>query len=301
MIMITITDYILNIYEDFKEYIEDQDNDLCELRELTYQAGQIPDYTSLPIQQLYLLRYVFAYAFEYKIMFKDLFITENFPDKIEITSIGCGNMIDYWSLVNVLEEEGNGECRVNYIGIDQIDWNYKIEERVGDNCMFLETDATAFFSENQKLSSNIYMFPKSISEFTNEDFENICTSLSTKDFFHNKIYVLISIRADEGSMDRDMNRSKQIIKAFCKNGFTTECNPRSYKYFENGRQGIKSFDYEFDYPDEAIQLISYLNKNCSYYKNCHNSDTVFCKMLNRNPILTVNNIRYQILIFDRKD
>ena len=61
------------IYNDFKEYIDKNDN-LCMLKTLNYQAGQKPDYTDIHIQQLYLLRYVFSYAFEYKSMFNTLYI-----------------------------------------------------------------------------------------------------------------------------------------------------------------------------------------------------------------------------------
>ena len=63
--MITIKNYISMIYDDFREYI-DQNVNLCMLKTLNYQAGQKPDYSDIHIQQLYLLRYVFSYAFEYK-------------------------------------------------------------------------------------------------------------------------------------------------------------------------------------------------------------------------------------------
>ena len=55
------------IYDDFREYM-DQNVNLCMLKTLNYQAGQKPDYSDIHIQQLYLLRYVFSYAFEYKSM-----------------------------------------------------------------------------------------------------------------------------------------------------------------------------------------------------------------------------------------
>ena len=119
------------IYDDFKEYIDQNDN-LCMLKTLNYQAGQKPNYSDIHIQQLYLLRYVFSYAFEYKSMFDTLFAREKFRDSIEVASIGCGNMIDYWGLVEVLDEIGNEKCYIKYRGIDTIDWNYKIEAREKD-------------------------------------------------------------------------------------------------------------------------------------------------------------------------
>ena len=100
--MITIKNYISMIYDDFREYI-DQNVNLCMLKTLNYQAGQKPDYSDIHIQQLYLLRYVFSYAFEYKSMFDTLFAREKFKDSIEVASIGCGNMIDYWGLVEALK------------------------------------------------------------------------------------------------------------------------------------------------------------------------------------------------------
>jgi len=65
----------------------------------------------------------FSYAFEYKSMFDTLFAREKFKDSIEVASIGCGNMIDYWGLVEALGEIGSGECYIKYRGIDTIDWN----------------------------------------------------------------------------------------------------------------------------------------------------------------------------------
>lgn len=115
--MITIKNYISMIYDDFREYI-DQNVNLCMLKTLNYQAGQKPDYSDIHIQQLYLLRYVFSYAFEYKSMFDTLFAREKFKDSIEVASIGCGNMIDYWGLVEALGEIGSGECYIKYRGID---------------------------------------------------------------------------------------------------------------------------------------------------------------------------------------
>ena len=117
--MITIKNYISMIYDDFREYI-DQNVNLCMLKTLNYQAGQKPDYSDIHIQQLYLLRYVFSYAFEYKSMFDTLFAREKFKDSIEVASIGCGNMIDYWGLVEALGEIGSGECYIKYRGI----WRY---------------------------------------------------------------------------------------------------------------------------------------------------------------------------------
>lgn len=60
--MVGITEYIEQIFEDFSEYY-DEGHSMCELKELTFEAGGLPDYNGIRIQQLYLLRYAFAYSF----------------------------------------------------------------------------------------------------------------------------------------------------------------------------------------------------------------------------------------------
>ena len=70
--MISITRYLNKVYKDFSDYV-DNNNGLCHLRNLAYNYGNIPDYNDKNLQQLYLLRYTFSYAFEYKDMFQSFF------------------------------------------------------------------------------------------------------------------------------------------------------------------------------------------------------------------------------------
>ena len=42
-------------------------------------------------------------------------------------------MIDYWSLVHALEMKHKIDCSIRYVGIDKIDWNYKIRQRQNDD------------------------------------------------------------------------------------------------------------------------------------------------------------------------
>lgn len=288
------------VYDDFREYLDESDN-LCMLKTLNYQAGQKPDYSDLHIQQLYLLRYVFSYAFEYKSIFSTLFAREKFGDNIEVASIGCGNMIDYWGLVEALDEIRNNKCQIKYRGVDTIDWKYKIEAREQDEVEFTKANAATIFRKTGALISNVYIFPKSISEFSNEEFQDICEGFSIKQIQKDKVHVLISLRADQGSMDRDMERSEKIITAIKQNGFITKDNATTYIHYKDEDRGIKKIDYKFEYPDEAIDLLTSLNMKCSAYNSNGQNCTGDCKNLNRWPVLKARNIRYQVLSFDRKD
>lgn len=59
-----------------------------------------------------------------KIYENTLFGREKFKDSIQVASIGCGNIIDYWGLVEALDEIRNGWCQIKYRGVDTIDGKY---------------------------------------------------------------------------------------------------------------------------------------------------------------------------------
>ena len=98
--MFTINDYLDDILEEFEDYVHSGIR-LCDLKSVHFDAGKIPDYSNIHVQQLYLLRYAYAYSFEYKCMYRTLLDRTNFRKNISVTSIGCGSMLDYWALANL--------------------------------------------------------------------------------------------------------------------------------------------------------------------------------------------------------
>lgn len=52
--------------------------------------------------------------------------------------------------------------------------------------------------------------------------------LEKKEIQRDRIHILISLRSDQGSMDRDMERSEKIISAIKQNGFITEDNATTF-------------------------------------------------------------------------
>ena len=50
--MIEITKYLQTVYEDLQRYV-DNDVCLCKFKELNFEAGALPDYEDINIQQLY--------------------------------------------------------------------------------------------------------------------------------------------------------------------------------------------------------------------------------------------------------
>lgn len=102
-------------------------------------------------------------------------------------------------------------------------------------------------------------------------------------------------------MDRDMGRSEKIISAMRENCFHTKNKSTEFIHFVNEEKGIKGLDYKFEYPDEAINTIKELNKECATFleetKNCEEDCS---KYLNRWPALKARNIRFQVLAFHRE-
>ncbi len=52
--MISINDYLDIILKDFEEYLR-SDPYLCHLKDVHFDAGKVPDYSDIHVQQLYLL------------------------------------------------------------------------------------------------------------------------------------------------------------------------------------------------------------------------------------------------------
>ena len=218
--MLSINDYLDNILIDFESYARSGVK-LCDLKSVHYDAGRIPDYSSLHIQQLYLLRYAYAYSFEYKRMYEELLHRSDFGSSIAVTSIGCGSMIYFWALANVVPES----CRIRYRGIDTIDWAYQISARDQDDMKFICHDAIDCLFKAKTLSADVYIFPKSISEFPASVMRRIGQIFGEKMPAGNTVFFLFSLRTDLGSLERDVNRTRALFNAMLENDFSSNDDP----------------------------------------------------------------------------
>lgn len=294
--MITINEYLDAVLQDFEEYVDSEDT-LCNLLDAHFDGGGFPDYADEHIQQLYLLRYAYGYAFEYKLMYQDLMERIEFDDTIDVTSVGCGSLIDYWALVRTLKKNQQ-DCDITYQGIDVIDWQYKIQPRKRDTVRFIQKDAVAYFQEEGSLSSDVFIFPKSISEFSSVELNEIANC-----FFKinkNLICLLFSLRTDDGSMAWDKGNTKIIYDRLLQSGFRTEERSNTHCLIRPERQGekIRILDSDFEHPGNVVNYLKELHKQCANYDNCAKS--AYCKSrLDRWPILNCQQVAYQMFVFER--
>ncbi|MDE6401137.1 MAG: hypothetical protein K2L54_00825, partial [Clostridiales bacterium] len=257
----TIHDYLYGVYEDFKQYV-DNNHDLCQLRDMTFKDGHVPDYSDVHVQQYYLLRFVFSYAFEYKKMYERLLTrVGTFNGSVKVCSLGCGSMVDYWALTEILSDNKSSDTIVDYTGVNVVDWNYKFAPRDNDKIDFICGNAKDHFDSVEGLDHDIYIFPKSICEFAHADFCSVINSIADKNT-KDRIYFLVSIRTEEHNMDCDMDRCKEIKSIMCADGYLTPDDANTHWSFIEKTRGIKAFDRKFDYPDEAKELLCDLTKKC---------------------------------------
>lgn len=294
--MISINEYLNLILEDFEEYLRSGPR-LCQLKDVHYDGGRVPDYSNIHIQQLYLLRYAYAYAFEYKCMYEHLPKHMHTRTNLSIMSIGCGNMIDYWAITQI----AGLQTTLQYKGFDSIDWSYKFPVRDGDRVLFTLGDAISAIEDLAFLSSDVVIFPKSISEFDHDAIEKFCECIRTKPILKDKVCVLISLRADQGSTQRDMIKTKKIYDAFLDAGFRTDSRHDVFTHLTFQDRKIRELDTSFEHPGDVVNLLKDLCTRCAEYnengENCH-KDCV--SRLNRWPMLTGRHMQWQMFEFERK-
>lgn len=297
--MITINAYLDNILEDFQEYL-DSGVCLCDLKDVHFDAGKIPDYNENHIQQYYLLRFAYAYAFEYKCMYTYLFRKYTFEDEIKAVSIGCGTGIDYWAMAAALKEAGLQDKAIKYKGFDLIDWNYKFKARKNDTVDFYQGDVTNIFARAKTLGSNVYCFPKSISEFSTDQIGMICDAFKTKPITKDKIHILVSVRSNEFHMQEDTSKVEKLKAALTYAGFTLLKGSDTCLCITQRGKKIREVDDEFKHPYDVYNTLSSLNTKCNQYQNYGMNCEKDCEnRLSRKPIVNCDQVVFQALAFEK--
>lgn len=305
--MISLTDYLDLIYRDFKEYIDNSDS-YCDLLDLDFRGEHLPDYQRDGIVQLYLLRYAFAYLFEYKYLFKQI-VPKKEPLRIrslKILSVGCGNYLDYWGAA-LASNAINKSCAIKYTGIDPVEWKYKIYPRQRDSIKFENSTFYDYLKnvvDNEiELDENVIIFPKSIGEFSKDEFREICTLLKRCKFKSERIVLVFSFRDCPSKRKFDMNRAAMIVDSF-KNHKRISFGVSNFdreKCYGIESKGIRAVDSDFIYPDKIIDYIKGLSKICEQQKNASGKCIGCSDSLSRWPILRTNYITYSYAFIKRKE
>ena len=292
-------DKLNQIYEDFKNNIEDK---LCDLKCFKFTSDNIPDYNNPNIQRYYLLRFMLGYFCEYYLIYSDIMDLNFLKNDYNILSIGCGCGIDFWGLKMAKQMEETN-VSINYTGIDIVEWLYR--DSCGENNVsFINKDIQELYSLD-KNNYNIIIFPKSIGEFDERTFVNLKESIEHTNFTQNKLVLISSLRNSKS--DSDIDRMVEIVNVFeDKHKYKSQNNPNRYTYIEKKGNGYPYRLYDiiddFIYPIEINNYMIKLYSECQGYKENNNKccENDCKKVLGRYPITTMSQVKYQIITLERK-
>lgn len=117
-------------------------------------------------QNIYLLRYFYAYYYEYRKIMEWIC---KLLSEINVVSIGCGSGIDALALKHITSHISK---QYSYIGIDIVNWR--------DAKLFSEGDPITLYNtpikhdtENYLKNATVLFFPRSLSDITDRDMVNI--------------------------------------------------------------------------------------------------------------------------------
>ena len=291
--MVSLENYLENIYRDLETDISHQ-GCLGQIKNLNYKDGNIPNYNNKNIQQFYLLKYAYAYTYEYYIIYEQALRQLGKIENMEILSIGCGAFIDYNALKSIPQMQGK---QVDYTGVDKVNWNYKPLVQNGDKVQLKLGDGIAYFQSLEKLSADIYMFPKSICEFSFEEIEKIADCFVRKNNVKDKFCICISLRNTSGRREEDLDKARILEhKILAKGYIPSKENSNYYAYTQY--KGINAYVRDYKYPNEVLEGLPGIGEKCKTRNYCacfRQCESCF----RRSPILKTGEICYKVMTFER--
>ena len=159
------------------------------------------------------------------------------------------------------------------------------------------TDAVDYLHENPVLPYNIIVFPKSISEFPEDVFENILDAFAAARFQFNgtggravntrRVHFLVSLRANDSIAPDDLldkKRSDRLIEAMGKNGFVLD---NAAEIVQGPAEDVHIYEQEegFNYPKDIRDFMRELNE----------------KEISKWPLLYTRYVCNRIMSFVRKE
>jgi hypothetical protein len=167
---------------------------------------------------------------------------------------------------------------------------------------FICHDAIDCLFKAKTLSADVYIFPKSISEFPASVMRRIGQIFGEKMPAGNTVFFLFSLRTDLGSLERDVNRTRALFNAMLGNGFSSNDDPNSYYHFADEWRGkkIREVDNEFRHPWDTVKFLTEDLHTC-----CIGYDGEHCegdceRRLGWWPILTCQQAQWQIFEFRKE-
>ena len=289
---------IERVFNDFDKELNGSTHP-CKLRVGAFDDS---DYGNKLVQQNYLLHYMIAYAFEYKELYRCVLEDSRIRKKstLRIDSLGCGSTIDYWSLVEVVKELGYDYLNIRYYGVDSVEWQYSFgkESNLMKKTMLIE-DVAKYFGNCESLEADVYVFPRSICDFSDESFNAIRRAFRYSTIRNDHVYLAFSgiEFSDPKKQSFCQERIRDLKKSMenNRNLFTIEYE-NSY-HCSSPEKGITALDRSLRYPSGVLDSDNRLKVECAKW-----IDKGFCEKCGifRKPMLTCGHINFLILKYKRR-
>ena len=242
---------------------------LCDLKNVNFMKGFIPDYTDAGQCSLYLLRYGAAYTVEYRAAYDEIFKGQHIiPGHVCILSVGCGTCLDKASAFCAMKKYAQFKDKeLVYYGVDIARWNVDVFDDVETS--FIHKGIQNVGSADIETLVDIVFFPKSLSEIEEYWLTGFLDNMDEDDF-EDKICIVASNR---NSLADNAKASNFIVKFCDKFDFHTTNTISVQKNYKTDREysNIWSIFEHFSYPQHAIDAGSNPKSLCIFEETCKES------------------------------
>ena len=260
-----INKYLERKYSAFKIRFESKENP-CTLKELNYGFNNIPNYNDFDVRTLYILRYTYAYYFAYRQMYKNLLRFTGSIDKIKVLSIGCGNMIDYYSLRDVLNWRNLEKTIIEYTGVDKVKWWGEIKKAHCDTIIAENKDIKSFISKNYT-AFDIYICPMSLSEIGKNTLMAIVENIAKNSIGKKAFYILFLVRKNNDKEHDDDKKIKALKRKFEELGYEITKSINRFNTLDNT-------DNYPRYPNDIKEYLKEMKTHCPKHNK---KSEILCK------------------------
>lgn len=121
-------------------------------------------------QACYVMRYLYAYAYEYFMLFSDTLEMVSKSNSLQVISLGCGTMPDAWALQEAADRmEIKGP--IEYTGVDMFEWpsEYVPQTNKEMKRTFIKSKAGEYLLTCNDQAFDVILFPKSLGDMYKND------------------------------------------------------------------------------------------------------------------------------------
>ena len=189
-----------------------------------FQNGALPEYSNGNLAYFYLGRFGEAYAFEYYLVYRMALkmLALQGATSAKVYSLGCGSMIDAWSLVWAADSL-SAPMPLSYTGVDLTLWPAHFDAPVSQE--FKLEPMQDIWDTGEAFDGNLMFLPKILSEVREDSdiLERFCRGIQQTEFTSDAIALCVAYRSKATFMRDwrlpDWNKTQEIIDSLKKKGY----------------------------------------------------------------------------------